>query len=602
MDDHFIPQQKHAVKKKVSQSFNNDSQLQPHYTLGGLGRRRLVGANADTAWDFLVTSFFTQPSGGASGRQVGVYGGLRGLKLPSGRQVVVDTHDNDTINKFKRSIYHWVTVNYSGGSITKAEMRDMWREYIDYVARGGDPALGPLKKPPKGYRDLCQAYMIMVTEGYYRSRFLEEELVGVNNLTPDEEALMDKNDEDLVEARKWGMLSGSAHRGVYHGFSRVKVKAAPYDMKDPGTWGVVASKRDAPIVELQLVGPRWVDDDFNVNASAKFNANALRAKALEPYRAGSKQLAISKELATFGDGSREKNVDGWYNVFIAIDCAYQRTWVETRRGKFSWSDLGRIPNTPDMPQHLFCNEYRAGFILPKMLERWPNDIMNMLYDNDLATAFASLCRDEEMESYGKKYPSLLKLMEVELPGGEPRDMYQTFGEGTDVSIIDYIIGGFMVISPWDILCCQDILSQTNWCGHFGKFCEIVHHEVNSARFAEEDEDPDMRYSSSHEKAWQMPWLFCFTHMIAENLMREGDDAAIVQMQGLVEDMRMFAYNRVTNETRFLRLMNGPQILTSGATVLHNSVGLSLPRRGTLLCAQRDRGSRFVLYVQMLLKR
>ena len=286
----------------------------------------------------------------------------------------------------------------------------------------------------------------------------------------------------LENSIKWGLPYWEGTSYHWTGFARGLVKAAPYDANDPGTWGITPSKRDAPIVELELVGPRMVgqghDRVFNVDVSAKFNANALQAKALEPYRGGCKQLALSKAMGTFGDGSFESNADGWYNVFIAIDCAYQRNWQETRRGKFSWTDIGRMPNTADYKQHIFCNEYRAGIILPKMLERWPNDIMNMLYDNDLATAFASLCRDEEMESFGKKYPSLMKLLEVELPPNEPRDMYQTFGEGTDITILDYVVGGFMVISPWDILCCQDILSQTNWCGHFTKFSEIAHNEVN----------------------------------------------------------------------------------------------------------------------------
>ena len=169
----------------------------------------------------------------------------------------------------------------------------------------------------------------------------------------------------LENARKWGLIywegtSSQPHHN-WRGFTGGENKVAPYDANDPGTWGIIPSKTDAPIVELRLVGPRYIDGDFNVDSSAKFNANALRAKALEPYRGGSKQLALSKALGTFGDGSPTSNADGWYSVCVAIDCAYQRNWYETRRGKFSWSDLGRIPNTPDMKQHIFCNEYRAGF-------------------------------------------------------------------------------------------------------------------------------------------------------------------------------------------------------------------------------------------------
>ena len=50
--------------------------------------------------------------------------------------------------------------------------------------------------------------------------------------------------------------------------------------------------------------------------------------------------------------------------------------------KFHGVDWGCVPNTVDHSQHVFCEEYRHGLILPVMLQRWPNQILNMLFDRD----------------------------------------------------------------------------------------------------------------------------------------------------------------------------------------------------------------------------
>ena len=44
--------------------------------------------------------------------------------------------------------------------------------------------------------------------------------------------------------------------------------------------------------------------------------------------------------------------------------------------------------------------------------------------------------------------------------------------------------------------------------------------------------------------WMQPWLFCLTHMLKENLIREREDGGLVEMQALVEEMRMYMYNRL----------------------------------------------------------
>ena len=114
VDANFIPQ-RHIVTGQVSSGFAQIPPRKPHYTLGGLGRRRLVGTGAATAWDFLTTTFFEQQSGSYTGE----FGGMRGLYLPPGRppparELIVDNHTNDDVNKWKRSIYNWIRkMNYT---------------------------------------------------------------------------------------------------------------------------------------------------------------------------------------------------------------------------------------------------------------------------------------------------------------------------------------------------------------------------------------------------------------------------------------------------------------------------------------------------------
>ena len=143
-------------------------------------------------------------------------------------------------------------------------------------------------------------------------------------------------------------------------------------------------------------------------------------------------------------------------------------------------------------------------------------MMNLPFDNDIAAEFSNLCQAEPMEFGGTKYASLMDLFKANLKIDEDPgvDMFKTFGKGTAKSFTDYVIGGFMVLSPLDILSCQDQLSGTNWLAQFAKFCEI-----NNAE-------------KTYVIHWQLPWLFCLTHMIHENLVREGEDGALSQMQGL----------------------------------------------------------------------
>ena len=113
---------------------------------------------------------------------------------------------------------------------------------------------------------------------------------------------------------------------------------------------------------------------------------------------------------TFGDGSEEENDDGWQNIFVGLDCAYQRCWQESQLLKeTAWTQLGRIPNTSHHTQHVFCEEYRTSHILPVMQERWGDQLLNISFDDQLIGEFYTLCTSEEMQFMGKTYGSLMEL-------------------------------------------------------------------------------------------------------------------------------------------------------------------------------------------------
>ena len=571
VDGNFIPQRPRITSLAYADTgFTQIPARKKNYTLGGLGRRRLAGAASDTAWDFLTTSFFKQPSGGASGRQVGEFGGMRGLLQTR----AVDIHGNPIINNWKRAIYDWVRGGV-GGSWNQRTMRTKWNEFKKFVLDGGNAAISG--DPPKGWSNILQAYMLMCAQGHYRSMLIRDKSPNVKNITRDEADTLgissksSVSSDEPVEARNFDQGSrifaseseeppkkkartetthedtivldsdmdmletssshsksaiadrlnrvvrnvnykerGSAgfhtdslefansserdrwveeHRAPNEAVSRgwgYNIDIANYGDKDPATWIGPVIKRGAPIVRLITHGHA---------RGMQFNANALRAESLENMRLGSHVLAKKKPAQViFGEGSPSEQKDGWYQVYVGLDCAYQRCWQESQqRGQEPWTVLGRIPNTVDHNQHVFCEEYRQGHVLPIMLARWPNQIMNMPFDNNVATEFYNLVTDEEFSFSGKSYASLMELMRAELKVGERAgvDMYKTFGAGinSDVQNIgNYITGGFMVLSPIDILCCQDQLSGTNWLAYFSKFNEM----------SQDSETPH----------WMQPWLFC----------------------------------------------------------------------------------------------
>ena len=198
------------------------------------------------------------------------------------------------------------------------------------------------------------------------------------------------------ERDRWVEEHRAPNEAVARGWG-YNIDIANYGDKDPATWIGPVIKRGAPIVRLITHGHA---------RGMQFNANALRAESLENMRLGSKVLAKKKPAEEiFGEGSPSEQKDGWYQVYVGLDCAYQRCWQESQhRGQEAWTVLGRIPNTVDHNQHVFC-EYRQGHVLPIMLARWPNQIMNMPFDNNVATEFYNLVTDEEFSFSGKSYAS-----------------------------------------------------------------------------------------------------------------------------------------------------------------------------------------------------
>ena len=162
-------------------SFSQFSGKTEYFTVGGLGRRRMVGAEAPYAWDFLVTTFFEQPSGGQAGYRVGAMGGKRGIPKLS----ALDVHDNQAINLWKQVLYWWIHQNFQVGDWRQAEGRKHWNEFLKYVQSGGNPNVHG--DPPKGTSKLLQAYMYMVAAGYHRSQFILEKSKNVTNSTTAEE-------------------------------------------------------------------------------------------------------------------------------------------------------------------------------------------------------------------------------------------------------------------------------------------------------------------------------------------------------------------------------------------------------------------------------
>ena len=114
---------------------------------------------------------------------------------------------------------------------------------------------------------------------------------------------------------------------------------------------------------------------------------------------------------------------------------------------------------------------------PVMQERWGDQLLNISFDDELVGEFYTLCTEEEMQFMGKKYGSLMELFRSELKVGEKKgnDMYKTFGRGirSDIENIGhYVVNGFPVLSPLDILCLQDQMGETNWLAYFSKFNEM----------------------------------------------------------------------------------------------------------------------------------
>ena len=132
---------------------------------------------------------------------------------------------------------------------------------------------------------------------------------------------------------------------------------------------------------------------------------------------------------------------------------------------------------------------------------------------------------------GVQYDSLMDQFHKELPKGERSDMTQTFGrrgQGGQAAnnFVRYVLDGFLILSPIDILVMQDYKGRTNWMASFAKYLE-----------AESEREEANRH-------WMQPWMFCLTHMVAEGAIRESNEEDLQKMFIIIEKMRFWMWNRV----------------------------------------------------------
>jgi hypothetical protein len=192
------------------------------------------------------------------------------------------------------------------------------------------------------------------------------------------------------------------------------------------------------------------------------------------------------------------SLDGWNQHFAALSCAYQRCWQETEDDFPEWEDLERIPNTKDHPEHLRLERYRQTVVIPTLLDRFGPQMLGLSFDPRI--------RSKVHGYLGSLMPQIKQLA----PG-----LAESFGAAHGGKVTfqdDYVLGGFKIISPLDILAIQDRLDGTNWLASFAGFVE--------------SQQPGADHAI-------LPWHFCLNNMLAEGVIDPNDRAALQKMFTLV---------------------------------------------------------------------
>ena len=123
-------------------------------------------------WDFLTTSFFA-----------GKYGSKRGIHTPT----FIDTHNNERLNNYKKSIFEWVERkraepqgNFPHWPWSNATMNARWKVWRRHANVEGRRDL------PTGMPPILKAYMLMCVAGATRQTLIDRQTDDVLNVTEEE--------------------------------------------------------------------------------------------------------------------------------------------------------------------------------------------------------------------------------------------------------------------------------------------------------------------------------------------------------------------------------------------------------------------------------
>ena len=96
----------------------------------------------------------------------------------------------------------------------------------------------------------------------------------------------------------------------------------------------------------------------------------------------------------------------------------------------------------------------------------------------------------------------------------------------------------------DILFLQDEIDKTNWLPHFCKFVRTrLANESANMPLARRKRTGQAEVNTS---CAELPWHFCLTHMLHENLIQPTDRGVLPRMFSVIGEMRHFIWSRVKN--------------------------------------------------------
>ena len=209
--------------------------------------------------------------------------------------------------------------------------------------------------------------------------------------------------------------------------------------------------------------------------------------------------------------------------------AYQRCWRKTFIGQ-QWHV--REPIDHSYPFHEWVEHLRFGTILPWMLLKWPDDILQVA-TTELQADFANQVRTIGLGDMTPN-PHDYILKEAEFPvryKGKLKNYAVAFAKyrksKAPKNSFEIYVDALSIISPLDIIFLQDEIDQTNWIPHFCKFVRT--------RLVEETHlmtlPMKVGYVERNTSCAEFPWLFCLTHMLNERLIQPTDPQNVPDHRG-----------------------------------------------------------------------